>query len=158
MARYKIVAHLIDPELQDRKTLTKEYLRDFDFIERGGKGAMELLYNKYPIDSNAYEDFNSTDEFKLEQDADGIYLFKRCDGMKESKKRQNTVKLNESQLRKIVAESVKKVLKESFGEQVHRYVMSYSQAEGGWAVVYARDIEEAEEKFENGDYEIEDEG
>lgn len=39
----------------------------------------------------------------------------------------------------------------------HRYVMSWSQADNGWMVVYARDIKEAEMKFEDGDYTIEDE-
>lgn len=111
MARYKIVAHLIDPSLQDETTLTKEYLRDWEIIEKGGKEAMKLLYSKYPIDSNAYENFNSTMKYKLEQDADGIYLFKRCDDMIESKYKQ-TVKLNEAQLRQIVAESVKNILSE----------------------------------------------
>lgn len=80
---------------------------------------------------------------------------------KESKtmKYMNTKKtITESQLRNIVAESVKKVLKESFNDETHRYVMSWSQAEGGWAVVYAHNVREAEEKFENEDYTIESEG
>lgn len=38
---------------------------------------------------------------------------------------------------------------------MQRYYMCYSQAEGGWCVVYARTYEEAEEKWENGDYTIE---
>lgn len=41
---------------------------------------------------------------------------------------------------------------------MHRYVMSWSQADGGWMVVYARDLEEAEAKFEDGIYTIEQEG
>ena len=32
--------------------------------------------------------------------------------------------------------------------------MGWSQAEGGWMVVYANDLNEAQEKFENGEYEI----
>ena len=33
--------------------------------------------------------------------------------------------------------------------------MGWSQAEGGWMVVYANDLNEAQEKFENGEFEIE---
>lgn len=33
--------------------------------------------------------------------------------------------------------------------------MNWSQAECGWQVVYANDLNEAEEKYENGDYVIE---
>ncbi len=40
---------------------------------------------------------------------------------------------------------------------MHRYLMGWSQAECGWMVVYAHDIEEAEEKFECGEYTIEEE-
>lgn len=36
-----------------------------------------------------------------------------------------------------------------------KYQMEYSQAESGWMVVYADSLEEAEEKFENGEYVIE---
>ncbi len=32
--------------------------------------------------------------------------------------------------------------------------MAWSQAEGGWIVVKANSLEEAEEKFESGEYEI----
>ena len=37
------------------------------------------------------------------------------------------------------------------------YEMSYSQADGGYWVVYAETYEEALEKWENGEYEIEEE-
>ena len=40
---------------------------------------------------------------------------------------------------------------------MNRYVMSFSQADDAWIVVYAPSLEEAEEKFENGDYTIEEE-
>lgn len=40
---------------------------------------------------------------------------------------------------------------------VHRYVISWSEAEQAWMVVYAHDMREAEEKFENGEYELEEE-
>ena len=36
-----------------------------------------------------------------------------------------------------------------------RYIMGYSQAEHGNMVIYANTYEEAEEKFENGEYTIE---
>ncbi len=39
--------------------------------------------------------------------------------------------------------------------KLNRYVMSWSQADCGWMVVYAHDLTEAEAKFEDGDYNIE---
>ena len=36
--------------------------------------------------------------------------------------------------------------------KLNRYEMCYSQADCAWMVVYAHDLNEAEEKFENGDY------
>lgn len=39
---------------------------------------------------------------------------------------------------------------------MNRYVMSYSQADCGWCVVYAKCLEDAEAKWENGEYVIED--
>lgn len=41
-------------------------------------------------------------------------------------------------------------------KKLNRYVMSWSQADAQWMVVYARTLEEAEERFENGIYELED--
>lgn len=38
-----------------------------------------------------------------------------------------------------------------------RFVMNYSQADGAWQVVYANDFSEANEKYENGEYVIEEE-
>lgn len=40
---------------------------------------------------------------------------------------------------------------------MNRYVMSYSQADGCNLIVYADSYEEAQEKFENGEYLLEDE-
>ena len=40
---------------------------------------------------------------------------------------------------------------------MERYVMGWSQADNGWMVVYADDLEEAEAKFENGEFTIEEE-
>ena len=40
---------------------------------------------------------------------------------------------------------------------MHRYLMGWSQADCAWMVVYAHDLEEAEEKFEGGEYVIEEE-
>lgn len=42
-------------------------------------------------------------------------------------------------------------------ENMNRYVMCWSQADAAWMVVYASDLEEAEEKFEAGDIVIEEE-
>lgn len=38
---------------------------------------------------------------------------------------------------------------------MEKYQMGWSQADGGWMVVYANDLNEAQEKFENGEFEIE---
>lgn len=40
-------------------------------------------------------------------------------------------------------------------EELNRYQMGWSQADGGWMVCYAHTLEEAEEMFEDGDYVIE---
>lgn len=40
-------------------------------------------------------------------------------------------------------------------EKLNRYQMGWSQADNGWIVVYAHDLEEAEMLFEEGDYVIE---
>lgn len=40
-------------------------------------------------------------------------------------------------------------------KKLGRFVMSWSQADCAWMVVYAHDLREAEEKFEDGEYEIE---
>lgn len=37
---------------------------------------------------------------------------------------------------------------------MQEYQMGWSQADGGWMVVKANSLEEAEEKFENGEFEI----
>lgn len=42
-------------------------------------------------------------------------------------------------------------------KQLNRYEMSWSQADCAWMVVYAHDLEEAEAKFEDGDYVLENE-
>ena len=39
--------------------------------------------------------------------------------------------------------------------KVNRYEMGWSQADGAWMVVYASSLEEAEEKFEAGEYFLE---
>ena len=39
--------------------------------------------------------------------------------------------------------------------RMNRYVMSWSQADGMWMVVYAATLEDAEEMFEGGIYELE---
>ena len=42
-------------------------------------------------------------------------------------------------------------------KKLNRYEMSWSQADHAYMVVYAHDLNEAEEKFENGEYVLEDE-
>ena len=39
---------------------------------------------------------------------------------------------------------------------MNRYVMGWSQADGQWMVTYAACLEDAEEMFEDGIYELED--
>ena len=41
---------------------------------------------------------------------------------------------------------------------MNKYVMGYSQADGCNMIVYADSYEEAEEKYENGEFSLEDEG
>lgn len=40
---------------------------------------------------------------------------------------------------------------------MNKYQMGFSQADNAWMVVYADSLEEAEEMFENGEYELEEE-
>ena len=44
---------------------------------------------------------------------------------------------------------------EDEGNKVNRYVMSWSQADRAWMVVYAPSYEDAVRKFEDGDYKLE---
>jgi len=77
MNKYKIVAHLITPDLQDAETRTAEYCKDYEDFRQGNEESNKKFLEKYPIDSDAYEHFNSEDEFIFDEDADGIYLFKK---------------------------------------------------------------------------------
>lgn len=147
MARYKIIAHLINPSLQDDKTLTDEYINDYDFIRNGGKQAIGYFMEKYPIDSNAYENLNSTNEYEIEEDADGIYLFKKCENVTESKRKK--VKLTETQLKQIVAESVKRVLKEMDEFTPHGYKGMNNY--GGNEIQISDSGDSARLKFQDGE-------
>lgn len=40
-------------------------------------------------------------------------------------------------------------------KKLNRYQMDWSQADGAWLVVYAESFEEAQAKYENGEYTIE---
>ena len=40
-------------------------------------------------------------------------------------------------------------------KKMNRYVMCWSQADSAWMVVYAACLEDAEAKFEDGDYVLE---
>ena len=73
--KYKIVAHLISPDLQDEKTRTAEYEKEFS--KYCDVRNIEEFEKKYPIDSNVVEEFDSIVDYILEADADGIYLFKK---------------------------------------------------------------------------------
>ena len=55
---------------------------DYHLISEKDKTAFELLKNKYFIDSNAFERFKSVQTYLIDEDADGIYLFKKCEPLK----------------------------------------------------------------------------
>ena len=73
--KYKIVAHLLSPDLQDEKTRTAEY--DADYEKFQDVRNIEEFEKKYPIDSNVVEEFDSIVDYILQADADGIYLYKK---------------------------------------------------------------------------------
>ena len=73
--RYKLVAHLMSPELQDEKVVTDEYIRDYERFSDVRNGEDFLM--KYPIDSNVVEEMDIDSDYVLDEDADGIYLFEK---------------------------------------------------------------------------------
>ena len=77
--KYKLVAHLISPELQDKEIVTDEYIRDYEnFSDLSDE---EEFLMKYPIESNVVEEFNIdcdyVCDYLLNEDGDGIYLFQK---------------------------------------------------------------------------------
>ena len=77
--KYKLVAHLISPELQDKEIVTDEYIRDYKRFSDVSNGEEFLM--KYPIESNVVEEFNAdcdyVSDYLLSEDDDGIYLFQK---------------------------------------------------------------------------------
>ena len=77
--KYKLVAHLISPELQDKEIVTDEYIRDYERFSDVSNGEEFLM--KYPIESNVVEEFNIdcdyVRDYVLDEDDDGIYLFQK---------------------------------------------------------------------------------
>ena len=77
--KYKLVAHLISPELQDKEIVTDEYIRDYERFSDVSYGEEFLM--KYPIESNVVEEFNAdcdyVCDYLLSEDDDGIYLFQK---------------------------------------------------------------------------------
>ena len=77
--KYKLVAHLISPELQDKEIVTDEYVRDYERFSDVSNG--EELLMKYPIESNVVEEFDVdcdyVRDYVLNEDDDGIYLFQK---------------------------------------------------------------------------------
>lgn len=73
--KYKLVAHLISPNLQDKKVVTDEYIRDYERFSDVRNGESFLM--KYPIESNVVEEFDIDSAYVLDEDGDGIYLFEK---------------------------------------------------------------------------------
>ena len=77
--KYKLVAHLISPELQDKEIVTDEYIRDYERFSDVSNGEEFLM--KYPIESNVVEEFDVDCDYAcdylLNEDDDGICLFQK---------------------------------------------------------------------------------
>ena len=73
--KYKLVAHLVSPELQDKEIVTDEYIRDYKRFSDVSNGEEFLM--KYPIESNVVEEFDADCDYLLNEDDDGIYLFQK---------------------------------------------------------------------------------
>ena len=77
--KYKLVAHLISPELQDKEIVTDEYIRDYENFS--DLSDVEEFLKKYPIESNVVKEFNIdcdyVCDYVLDEDGDGIYLFQK---------------------------------------------------------------------------------
>ena len=77
--KYKLVAHLVSPELQDKKIVTDEYIRDYERFSDVSNEEEFLM--KYPIESNVVEEFDVdcdyVCDYLLNEDGDGIYLFQK---------------------------------------------------------------------------------
>ena len=77
--KYKLVAHLISPELQDKEIVTDGYVRDYERFSDVSNGGEFLM--KYPIESNVVEEFDIdcdyVCDYLLNEDDDGIYLFQK---------------------------------------------------------------------------------
>ena len=77
--KYKLVAHWISPELQDKEIVTDEYIRDYKRFSDVSNGEEFLM--KYPIESNVVEEFDIdcdyVCDYLLNEDDDGIYLFQK---------------------------------------------------------------------------------
>lgn len=77
--KYKLVAHLISPELQGKEMVTDEYIRDYKRFSDVSNGEEFLM--KYPIESNVVEEFDVdcdyVSDYLLNEDDDGIYLFQK---------------------------------------------------------------------------------
>ncbi len=77
--KYKLVAHLISPELQDKEIVTDEYIRDYENFS--DLSDVEEFLKKYPVESNVVKEFNIdcdyVCDYVLDEDGDGIYLFQK---------------------------------------------------------------------------------
>ena len=77
--KYKLVAHLISPELQDKEIVTDEYIRDYENFS--DLSDVEDFLKKYPVESNVVKEFNIdcdyVRDYVLDEDGDGIYLFQK---------------------------------------------------------------------------------
>lgn len=103
------------------------------------------------------------DPIDNEYDLDEIYQAIESTKMYESKNRKNTIRLTESELKKVISESVKKVLKENnynlSGEE--KYPQYNHDADRWWKLEFESNPEAAAKKaqsviskFENSDYRL----
>ena len=73
--KYKLVAQLVSPALQDKEIVTDGYIRDYERFSDVSNGEEFLM--KYPIESNVVEEFDIDCDYVLNEDDDGIYLFQK---------------------------------------------------------------------------------
>lgn len=74
---YHIVGFILHPE--GNYDNDAEGIADYNEIVRDEMKAVELLLTKYRVESDAYETFVDDADYHIDEDADGIYLFKRVD-------------------------------------------------------------------------------
>lgn len=77
---FKLIAYIIDPdnEWQRGSLSDEEYRQVMSDYERSRDGDLKT-FMKYKVDSDTIEEFGTQDKYHIDEDADGLYLFKRID-------------------------------------------------------------------------------